>query len=333
MLTLFPKLLYLLCIHIDIIQSLWEKMATNNLLKLDKEYRRGLTSLGSFSEIIQEINQNQGTRFIIDLSDYKHIHPSFAVLVAAMLYVNDKSAIRYSITNQKCIDFLYYSGILEHYKKAEPRIGKKQKTSDIRKSSVNFQIVDDINNCEDIARQIIKRFPVELDQEIENELISNMVEILSNAFYHSGYGKAFCCGFIDVQKNMTISIYDLGIGIPNKVREFLGNDNLSAKGAIEWAWQMGHSTLNGADDYPRGVGFPMLEDFVKKNNGDILVGSDNSYCRIRSGKKTFGELATPLPGTFFSLQIRKDSEHKYKKDRNSNIIIEEIGGMKDDHNS
>lgn len=287
-------------------------------IELFKEYRRGLPALQDFAFILDEIKNNQNDRFIIDLTEYCYIHPCFAVLLAAMPYVNKKTVIRYKNNNNKCVEFLEKSGIYEHFtsKSAVQEIGYKTNLT-------KFKTISTQEECLKVAQDTVSAFPIYFDNNLRHELVSLLYEVISNPFFHSQQKQVYCCGFFDTQRALNFSIYDFGVGIPYNVNSYL-NKNLSDQKAIEWAWKPGHSTLNGKVDYPRGAGFQTLESFVKANHGDILLGSRNAYCRVTTSNKTFGTMNATLPGTFFSMRIKKDFQHKYIENENNDIIKKDV---------
>lgn len=288
---------------------------------LNNEYRRSISSLSEFASIIYYIKSNKNKRILIDLTEYNYINPSYAVIIAAIPYIaeatGNKSVIRYLANDTKCSDFLNNSGILKHY---------KANNNDVLnlKSSVDFIVVKSVDQGENVANSIIDKFPVKLEKDIKDELISKIYEVFANSFTHSKVDKVFCCGYYNQKKSLIFSIYDIGIGIPESVNKYLKEKNrniLSEENALKWAWQQGNSTLNGIKDYPRGAGFQTLESFAIENQGDILVGSNRACCKISSKSKLFTQLNEPILGTFFSMQIRKDLIHKYSKNNNQVICI------------
>lgn len=286
--------------------------------KLSKEYRRGLPSLQEFASILNEIKNCHEHRFVIDLTDYRFIHPCFAVLLAAMPYVNIKTAIRYKTNDKKCVDFLKKSGIYDHF------TSKRAVQEIVHKTSLNtFKTISTSDECLEVAQDTVSAFPIYFNDRLKSELVSLLYEVISNSFFHSNQKQVYCCGFFDSQGAFNFSIYDFGVGIPYNVKTYL-NKNLSDEKAIEWAWKRGHSTLNGTVDYPRGAGFHSLEAFVKANHGDILVGSRNGYGRVALNNKKFGLMNATLPGTFFSMRIKKDFQHKYIENENNDIIKKDI---------
>lgn len=83
--------------------------------------------------------------------------------------------------------------------------------------------------------------------------------------------------------------------------------------AMEWALEGGHSTL--VSDYPRGAGFSMLEEFVKRNDGKITLCSDDVVCVMHNGKRVFHRMKKKICGTLFIMNIKADSEYVYDLDR------------------
>lgn len=276
---------------------------------LNSEYRKGTNSIIRFAKIIQYLQSNENKRVLIDLTDYSYIHPYFAVLIAAIPYIgesfNNGITIRFSKQNEKCNNFLQKTGILKHYLHDNGKSNKK---------SVDFKIITKEEDFPEAIYDIINKFQVELSQEVKDILFSKLYEIFSNSFTHSGKKQVFCCGALDSQQSLSFSIYDAGRGIPDNVNEYLKSLNkptLSSEQALHWAWERGNSTLNGKTDYPRGAGLHLLESFVKSNQGDIIMVSGNSYCKISNEKRSFRQLEFPLLGTLFCMSIKKDKNHKY----------------------
>ena len=97
------------------------------------------------------------------------------------------------------------------------------------------------------------------------------------------------------------SIYDIGIGIPNSVKNFLNIPNMSSKDALKWALKEGNSTKQS--DYPRGVGFTLLEEFRKNVKGKILIITDNVYYESKNNYSNYTNLSKKVRGTLFTFKI------------------------------
>ena len=72
--------------------------------------------------------------------------------------------------------------------------------------------------------------------------------------------------------------------------------------ALKWAFEKGNSTKMG--DYPRGIGFTLLEEFRKGFKGKITIITDNIlYTARENGKSSFSNLNKNVKGTLFTLKI------------------------------
>lgn len=281
------------------------------VIKFDTAMRQGRPSYELFSQLHRLITDSGYDRIELDLSDYKYMHPSFAVLVASSLYLGDRYGrevvIRYDINNRKLGQFLKQSGISGRYYSSKDSLQLNSRNSAIpfnrfRKIEDTYATIEKILNCA----------PVCLSLELRNQLFSKITEIFSNAFEH---GKSdigvFCCGFINSNKNFSFSVYDAGVGICTNVNRYLPHP-ISSEAALEWAFDKTHSTLNGIVDYPRGAGLNLLETFVRLNSGRIDVASENAYCRIDKNSRKFYRLKSSIIGTIFSISINADDHHIYQ---------------------
>lgn len=286
-------------------------MNENFVYKFGLQIKQGKASIERFGEIHQAISNSSYKEIVLDLTEYKYIHPSFAVLVASSLYLggmyNKKVSIKYCNTNDKLSKFLKQSGIAAHYNKS--KVGPTE--LNIKNSSVKFNHFSNLEETEQTINSILDTAPIRLSQDLRDRLISKITEIFSNAFEHgkSSIG-VFCCGFINDSNNFSFSVYDAGIGICTNVNTYL-KENKSCSKALEWAFDKTHSTLNGIVDYPRGAGLNLLESFVKANGGRIDLTSQGAYCKIDSNSRNFYNLTNPIIGTIFSMSIKADNKHIY----------------------
>lgn len=272
------------------------------------ELRRGLKSIEKFSEIFNAIREQPNERVLINFADYKYIHPHYAVLIAAIPYISKlykvSSTIRINTRNDKFVEFITKTGIFDNVRDI--------RHSDIvsSKKKVPFIVLNDDKQGLEMSEKIINAFPVTISADLKADLVSKIYEIISNAFTHSKCSTVFCCGCLDTKGDFHFSIYDIGIGIPSGVNKYLGT-NWPDEQALKWAWEKGNSTLNGVTDYPRGAGLDLLKEFAHKNNGEILMVSGKSFCKIRNDKDVFRSMNSDLLGTFFSMSIKKDSLNRY----------------------
>lgn len=142
----------------------------------------------------------------------------------------------------------------------------------------------------------------DLDQNQKDILHSRIFEIPNNALTHSNSKDGIIChGYYNNKNTFTFSIYDLGIGIPQSVRNYI-NENLTSIDALKWALEKGNTTKNS--DYPRGLGFTLLEEFRKDFKGKIsIITEDIIYNTRENGNSSFTKLNKIIKGTLFTLKI------------------------------
>lgn len=282
-----------------------------HIFKFNTTMYQGKPSYEIFGNLHQCITTGDCSHIEIDMSEYRYMHPAFAVLVASSIYLGDKYGkevvIRYDIHNKKLAQFLKQAGICGRYYSP-----KHSAQLNSKNSSIPFNRFRRIEDTYSTVQKILDCAPVNLSSELKNEFISKITEIFSNAFEH---GKSdigvFCCGFINNSNHFSFSVYDAGIGVGTNVNRYL-NTHLSNEKALEWAFDKTHSTLNGIVDYPRGAGLSLLEDFTCSNHGRIDLVSENAYCRIDSKSRKFYRLKNPLQGTIVSMNIHADNRHIYR---------------------
>lgn len=66
--------------------------------------------------------------------------------------------------------------------------------------------------------------------------------------------------------------------------------------------EKGHTTR--VEDYPRGIGFTLLEEFRGQFKGKIsIITEDILYTSRENGKSSFTKLNQKVKGTLFTLKI------------------------------
>ncbi len=142
----------------------------------------------------------------------------------------------------------------------------------------------------------------DLAPEQKATLHSRIFEIPNNALTHSKSEFGIIChGYYKNKKTFTFSIYDLGIGIPQSVRNYK-KVNMNSIDAVKWALEKGNTTKIG--DYPRGIGFTLLEEFRQNFRGKItIITEDVLYTASENGESRYIKLNKLVRGTLFTLKI------------------------------
>jgi anti-sigma regulatory factor (Ser/Thr protein kinase) len=156
---------------------------------------------------------------------------------------------------------------------------------------------------------------IHISADLKNSIVSKVLEIFMNAYGHSektNEAKVISCGEYDEkEKNLKLTVMDFGVGIIENVQAHL-KKKLKEVDAMEWALQTGNSTKTDSidEDIPRGLGFGVLNEFVRVNKGNIRVYSNNCYASTdKDGDYSVSKLNTNFPGTLVTITINCDDRY------------------------
>lgn len=153
---------------------------------------------------------------------------------------------------------------------------------------------------------------------LKNAIISKIFEIFMNAYGHGtdqskldGLGVISCGQYRKNDKKIKLTVLDFGPGIIENVRNHLER-NISDVDSMKWALEMGHSTRTDSlnADIPRGLGFGLLQEFVKVNEGSLKIFSNNCCAYVdKKGLFVVEELRNSFSGTLVNVSINCDDRH------------------------
>ncbi|MEG0529064.1 MAG: hypothetical protein RR578_01825 [Bacilli bacterium] len=171
------------------------------------------------------------------------------------------------------------------------------------KNNIPLNVLYKEDEILDVITKLIECSPLKnLDDYKKDTLKSKLYEIPSNSLFHSNSDQGVLySGYYLKGHDFYFSIYDIGIGIPNSVRKHLNNENLSSRDALSWAFKEGNTTK--ITDYPRGVGFTLLEEFRKEVKGKILLITEDIYYEAKNKYNKFNFLPNSVRGTLFTFKI------------------------------
>ena len=152
-----------------------------------------------------------------------------------------------------------------------------------------------------------------LSESAKKEIIRSIFEIYSNAILHSNSEDVFSCGQFYPNKlppRIDFTIVDIGNTIRENVKAFLGIE-CSATDAIRWALAENNTTKPKDKNIPGGLGFTLIQSFVKLNKGKVQIVSSDGYWQLEKGAEQFSPLAFPFPGTIVNLEFNLDDQSFY----------------------
>ena len=182
-----------------------------------------------------------------------------------------------------------------------------------------FELLESDKGTLDLAKRIVKGMPVEMSDRLHEDMVSRIGEIFNNAYDHSSASHVIAGRYPKPRKKLCFVCYDTGIGIPDKVRDFLREGTASEitdEHALRWAMEPFNTTVPHSDS-PRGLGLGLLRDFIHLNRGRIRICTGNvlyTYdCGSASIKENFQRLNHVFYGTLFEMDINTDDRpYRYK---------------------
>ena len=174
-----------------------------------------------------------------------------------------------------------------------------------------FDVDDDHYFAGYIESELIYRSEIpEMSPALLKKFRESIFEIFSNAVLHSSTDLGiFSCGqFFPNRNRLDFTVADLGIGIPQNIKEYT-KLKLSPEKAIVWATEEFNTTKRG--NLPGGLGLKILCDFIDLNGGCIQIVSDAGYWQRENREIVTKPLSYPFPGTVVSVEINTADPHTY----------------------
>ncbi|WP_217360017.1 hypothetical protein [Anabaena sp. UHCC 0253] len=150
---------------------------------------------------------------------------------------------------------------------------------------------------------------VNISSGLQNAIAGKVVEIYFNAFEHSNSPiGVFSCGqHYTTSGTLQLTVVDFGIGISNSVRTLPENAAMTSIEALEWAFKPGNSTKQRG--VRQGEGLHILQEFVQKNHGNLMIFSNDSYVNIGDNRVKYENICTNFSGTLVNIAFRCDEKY------------------------
>lgn len=189
-------------------------------------------------------------------------------------------------------------------------------------------LLDADNIADHLQNEWLSADKLSLSPLLKEAVVSRIFEIFMNAYGHGVFVQdidklgVYSCGQYDrKEKKLNISVLDFGPGIVENVKLEVPEIGSSLE-AMKWAMVRGNSTRTDSKvkEIPRGLGFDLLHEFVRINDGELrvysndvkMISSSNTGVLVKHSKVYFD-------GTLVSIKINCDDRH-YKL--SSEIFLE-----------
>lgn len=277
-------------------------------MEIDYNINPNPIDISKLIKIQNEFLNGDYEKLILNFTESQFINAAVAVIIGTLCV--------YARTINKHVKFVFQDKQSNPILKFMKQVGIYEYFSkeDIKYSTNNAIIFNKISNEDDMEEytdRIMELAPINIAEDAKNILSSYFYEVYQNSLIHSRSPiDVFSSGYwMANKKQLIFSIYDMGIGIPDNIRNYL-RKNLTSKECIEWALTEGKSTVE--DDFiKRGLGLNRLENFIKLNNGTMSIYTDNICCMINNKERKYIDLDEKIIGTLIIINIIADSDHIY----------------------
>ncbi len=285
------------------------KIKTMKTIKFPRTLNNVDSSYSFLAELQSSVINSKEDIIVFDMTSCDFYHAMFTSFLGTLLRIAhsfNKKATICTTVDSKVETYLKRSGLYSYV--------TGDSTDYTNRNSIPFRKISS-NNEEAVINYvelILKRAPIKLTEQAHELLFKNIYEIFSNAEEHSRQDMGvFSCGHWMYQKRQLVfSLYDTGIGIPSLVKEKIETISTS-KDALQWALQKGNSTKQLLEGVPRGLGLSDFLSFIKLNNGELIIFSNDLCFRYNKGTSHYFTIEKPIIGTFIGIIIVADEDHIY----------------------
>lgn len=173
-----------------------------------------------------------------------------------------------------------------------------------------FELDGEIEFSKYCSSHLMRPEVPKMSSDLREKFLEGLDELFANSSLHSRSRIPVFCGgqFFPNKDRLTFVISDGGRGISGSL-EAAGINFPSAAQSIEWAMQMNNSARSG--DIPGGLGLGILQEFIRLNEGCLVVCSQGGYWELRAGGVSMSCLRASYPGTAVSLEINTRDRSSY----------------------
>lgn len=246
---------------------------------------------------------------IFQFTECNYIDAAVSVVIGTLpIYAQlNKKMVQYQFAPQDSpiLSFMKKVGMYRFYMKNE----KGYTGTDV----IPFDRIKDEKMMDDYTEKVMTLAPIKMQREAQDILSSYIYEIYQNGLFHAespvGVFTSGC--WMPDKKEFHFSIYDMGQGIPQNIRSYMKNEDISSEKCVKLAFLDGYSTSNNKK-INRGLGLTRIRNFIKLNNGSMSMYTDNICYTINgSSEEKYMELSDPIVGTLIIISIIADEDNIY----------------------
>jgi len=276
------------------------------MLTIKLPHRIGSTQQGfaSLANVYQQVKPCQFETIQLDFQNTTWFDANMLAMLGAIMesaWINEFDIVNLGPAQEKIFKKTRYS-----YFGGESLPNSYKTTVEYRKSKVS-----EIGSFEKYLEKKLLAHPEmpNMSALLRKKIKESILEIFNNAKMHGNCEFVFSCGQYYPRKGrLDFTIVDIGNTIRKNVRQYSGR-KVSSKRAIEWA--VSESTTTRKGDIPGGLGFTLIRDFLRKNEGKIQIASAKGYWYEKKGTSHSKDLNDFFGGTAVNLEFNVNDQCSY----------------------
>lgn len=276
---------------------------------IDHDIDNTIDDVSAVIEIQHRFLHSKCKRLFFQFTNCQYIDAAVSVVIGTLpVYSNlHQKTVKYNFPNNDSpiLAFMKKVGMYKFYMKNEIDY-----TGD---DVIPFDRIINEKMMDEYADRVMTLAPIRMQKEAQDILSSYIYEIYQNGLFHSQSPvDVFTSGcWMPEKKEFHFAIYDMGIGIPQNIRNFMNRSDLGSEKCLKLAFLDGYTTSNNKG-INRGLGLTRLKNFIRLNNGSMSMYTDNICYTIHGcDAERYQELNTPIVGTLIIISIIADEDNIY----------------------
>lgn len=148
---------------------------------------------------------------------------------------------------------------------------------------------------------------INVSADLRDHIVMRVIEAYINVFDHadSPVGVITCGQHFPKWEQLIITMVDMGVGIPQTVRDYLKQPEMTAEDALRWAFEP-MKTTKDQNNFARGNGLKLLKSFMQENHGKLEIYSETGYACIDDKRNHFENRQRSFQGTIVQITLTCD---------------------------
>ena len=233
--------------------------------KILKNDFKGYNYFAMLSSCMFSINEN----VTIDLSHVERIDHNLQAILGCIMISHAKQ--NYSdklVVNKNILRQMSMTGFKKAFRWQENMLISDKAKNDFQYMTFNInehRLFSNYVENDVLQHPQMPKLSLKLKKHFQNSIL----ELFINAKEHAGCTEVFACGhYFPHRKMIFFTVVDMGVTIKKKVVSYWQEKGIKSElSPITWATKKGNSTKGTTG----GLGFYLIEEFVRLNEGKIFI--------------------------------------------------------------